>query len=136
MKNYKYIDHTADLGIEVRALTLEALFMNIGIAIFDTQVSGDYLSVKEISISISGESIEELFIDWCRELLYNFSVHDFIPLDYSIKIENLKLTACLKGDSFDAKKHKIKTEIKNVTYHDLKIGKDNDHYTATVIFDV
>jgi SHS2 domain-containing protein len=136
MKNYKYIDHTADIGIEVHAKTIEELFINIGIAIFETQVSGHFLSQKELNIKIVSESLEELFIDWCRELLYHFSVHSFIPQKYDISIEKFSLSACLSGDKFDAKRHKIKTEIKNATYHNLKVNKVNDLYKAMIIFDV
>lgn len=136
MKNYKYIDHTADLGIEVHAKTTEELFKNIGIAVFETQVSGHFLSKKKLNIKIVSESLEELFIDWCRELLYHFSVHSFIPQEYNISIEKLNLSARLCGDTLDVKRHKIKTEIKNATYHNLKVNKVNDLYKATIIFDV
>jgi SHS2 domain-containing protein len=136
MKNYQYLDHTADLGIEVYGQTLEALFMNIGIAIFETQLSGEIIEDEKLDITLSDESLEELFIDWCRDLLYNFSVHGFIPKTYKISIENFTLNAQLHGDRLDLKQHTIKTEINNVTYHDFRIGKVNDHYQATVIFDV
>lgn len=136
MKDYQYLDHTADLGIEVHGQTLEALFRNIGIAIFETQLSGELKEKEEESIVLSSDSCEELFVDWCRELLYNFSVKGFIPKNYNISITDFSLRAELQGDKLDIKRHTIKTEIKNVTYHDLQIGKLNDHYQARVIFDV
>jgi SHS2 domain-containing protein len=136
MKNYRYLNHTADLGIEVHGETLEELFMNIGMAIFETQLSGEISEEEEFDITLSEDSLEELFVDWCRELLYNFSVHGFIPKTYIISIKNFTLNAHLRGDRLDLKHHAIKTEIKNVTYHDFRISKFNDHYMATVIFDV
>lgn len=136
MKNYRYLDHTADLGIEVHGKTLEKLFANIGIAIFDTQISGELRDKEELYIVLSNDSREELFMDWCRELLYNFSVKGFIPKKYRISIKDLSLQALLLGDKLNLKRHSIKTEIKNVTYHDLEICKINDLYRARVIFDV
>jgi len=136
MKNYRYLDHTADLGIEVQGQTPEELFTNVGVAIFETQLSGEIKDNKNLSIILSNESFEELFVDWCRELLYNFSVNGFIPKTYEVSIKNLKLKAQLRGDRFDLKRHSIKTEIKNITYHELQIGKVNDQYRARVIFDV
>lgn len=136
MKNYRYLDHTADLGIEVCGSTLEELFINISIAIFETQLSGKVSVKKEKNIVLSSDSREELFIDWCRGLLYNFSVEGFIPKRYSISIEGLSLNAKLEGDILDLKRHSIKTEIKNVTYHDLEICKIDSQYRARVIFDV
>jgi SHS2 domain-containing protein len=133
---YKYFDHTADLGIEVYGKILEELFINIGKAIFETQISGKIALKKEIKIEFESESIDDLFIDWCRELLYNFSVHGFIPKKYEISIDNLSLKAHLYGDVFNNKKYKIKTEIKNPTYHNFQLNKTPECYKATIIFDV
>ncbi len=133
---YKYIDHTADLGIEVYGKTLKDLFANIGKAIFETQISGEIEDRQERRVEIEQESHEDLFIDWCRELLYNFSVHGFIPQKYEISIHNTSLTAHLHGDTFDAKRHTIKLEIKNATYHNFELVKTKTHYKARIIFDV
>jgi SHS2 domain-containing protein len=135
-KPYKYIEHTADLGIEIVGKTMEDLFINIGNAIFETQVTGDVKVHKQITIEIKAETIEDLFIDWCRELLYYFSVHGFIPKEYKLTLENTSLTAQLSGDVFDPKRHKTKLEIKNPTYHNFSIKKTDAGYQATIIFDV
>ncbi len=137
MKPYKYINHTADLGIEVQARTIEKLFINIAKAIFETQIKGKILAKQDLHFEISGPSLEELFIEWCRELLYRFSVAGFIPKVYKIFfIDQNRLIADLKGDIFDTKHHKIKLEIKNPTYHNFSIKKLNNGYLATIIFDV
>ena len=135
-KPYKYIEHTADLGIEVIGATLEDLFINIGRAIFETQIIGSIEKQKEITLSLAAESIEDLFIDWCRELLYHFSVHGFIPKEYDLALNKMCLKARISGDVFDEKRHKTKLEIKNPTYHNLQIKKTNAGYQATIIFDV
>ena len=133
---YKYINHTADLGIEVYGKTLEELFINIGKAIFETQISGKVEAKKKKKIELSSESIEDLFIDWCRELLYHFSVHGFIPQKYEVSIKDASLTAHLTGDIFDQTKHKVRMEIKNPTYHYFSLKKTKEQYRATIIFDV
>lgn len=135
-KPYRYLDHTADLGIEVFGEDLNALFVNISKAIFETQIQGKVIACKERSITLESESLDDLFIDWCRELLYNFSVSSFIPCEYNISIENFSLHARLRGDEFDATRHQIKLEIKNPTYHKLSIKKQNSNYRARIIFDV
>jgi SHS2 domain-containing protein len=135
-KPFRYLDHTADLGIEVVGENLNALFVNIGKAIFETQIEGKVIARQEKSISLESESLEDLFIDWCRELLYDFSVSSFIPCEYNVSIEGLTLHARLRGDEFDANRHQIKLEIKNPTYHRLSIKKQNGNYRACIIFDV
>ncbi|MEO0095767.1 MAG: archease [candidate division WOR-3 bacterium] len=135
--SYKYLNHTADLGIEVKGETLEELFINTAKAIFETQIRGTILIKKKLNFEIKSSSLEELLIEWCRELIYNFSVNGFIPKTYDVKITkgyNLKADLC--GDVFDKNRHKIKLEIKNATYHNLNIKNLKKGYRATIIFDV
>lgn len=135
-KKFEYLNHTADLGIRVFGSTVEELFINTAQAIFEIQISGKLAIKKEIEIVVEAENLEELLIDWCRELLYNFSVHRFIPMNYDISLQQLKLSARINGDLFDLKRHKIKTDIKNVTYHNLTVKKQKNGYEATIVFDV
>ncbi len=134
---YNYLNHTADLGIEITAESLKELFITTAKAIFEIQISGRISAKQNLSFELSASSIEELLIEWCRELLYNFSVKGFIPKIYNISIrKNLTLIAHLKGNKFDKKRHKIKLEIKNATYHNLSVRKIGNKYHATIIFDV
>jgi SHS2 domain-containing protein len=135
-RNYRYLDHTADLGIEVWGENLVELFTNIGKAIFETQIHGRIKTTIKKTIVIHSESLQDLFIDWCRELLYTFSVSHFIPRLYEISINNNSLQAHLKGDIFDPKRHRVKLEIKNPTYHDLKLVAREGECYARIIFDV
>jgi len=135
-KPYRYIDHTADLGIEVWGTGLEELFANIGRAIFETQIRGKVRAEKERSIDLQSDSLDELFIDWCRELLYYFSIHGFIPREYRISIKDTSLHGDLRGDSFDPNRHQVKLEIKNPTYHNFSIEKKGNEYSARIILDV
>jgi len=135
-KPYRYIDHTADLGVEVLGTDIKDLFVNVGRAIFETQIGGKIKSDKKKSITIKGESLEDLLIDWCRELLYNFSVGGFIPADYQITIKDYSLRAQLRGDFYAPKRHRIRIEIKNPTYHNLRIEKSKYGFRAQIIFDV
>ncbi|MBE0432421.1 archease [candidate division WOR-3 bacterium] len=135
-KQYRYINHTADLGIEVWGKSIEELFANIARAIFETQIKGDIKTDIEKPITLQAESTEDLFIDWCRELLYYFSVDGFIPRLYEISIKDQSLDAQLRGDRFDPKRHQVKLEIKNPTYHNFSIEKNEENYCAKIIFDV
>jgi SHS2 domain-containing protein len=135
-KPYKYIEHTADLGIEVSGLSFEVLLINIGKAIFETQIKGIIKSDNDVTLHVKSDTRDDLFIDWCRELLYLFSVDHFIPKEYTIDLADLSLNADLKGDIFDPQRHKVRIEIKNPTYHNFKIERTDESYRATIIFDV
>lgn len=136
MTPFRFLDHTADLGIEVTESSLIGLFVLIGNVIFDAQIKGRREEKRSIAITCCSDSLADLLVDWCRELLYNFSVHGFIPVQYRIQIKDTTLSAEIRGDVFDGTRHAVKTEIKNVTYHDLNIEKTATGYRATVVFDV
>ncbi|MDH4210480.1 MAG: archease [candidate division WOR-3 bacterium] len=135
-KPYRYLDHTADLGIEISGHGLEDLFANIGRAIFETQIIGTIRASKERSIDLTSDSLDELTIDWCRELLYVFSVEGFIPKKYTIRIKEQSLQAHLFGDEFDTKRHRVRIEIKKPTYHNFLLEEKKGVYKTSIIFDV
>jgi SHS2 domain-containing protein len=136
MSGYRYLDHTADLGLEVTSPSLTELFCDTGRALFETQVSGPVAADQDLVFELTAVSIEELFLDWCRELLYNFSVRGFIPRTYDLTLNDLNLKARIKGGIFDPEKNRITMEIKNPTYHKLQIEKLPDAYRLTIILDV
>jgi SHS2 domain-containing protein len=135
---YKYIDHTSDLGVEIYGKDLPDLFTNGLFTIFDNILDLDAVEIKETrKIQLSSQTLEELLIDWFRELLFIFATEYFVAKEVkTIKIEDNRLSAEIAGEIFDTKRHRIKIEIKTPTYHMFKIEKSGEGYKATVIFDV
>jgi len=136
MGTFRYLDHTADLCFEIIGNTLEDLFVTTGNAIFSHQIKGELVHKKSYSLDLSSDSLEDLLIDWCRELLYLFSVHGFIPFTYNMTIKDIHIQAHIDGDILDNERHEIKSEIKNATYHYLMVKKQLNGYHATIVFDV
>lgn len=135
---YKYIDHTSDLGVEIYGKDLPELFANGLFTVFDNILDLNTVEIKEArTIQLSAQTLEELLIDWFRELLFIFATEYFVAKEVKyIKIQNNKLSAEIAGEIFDTKRHRIKIEIKIPTYYMFKIQKTDNGYTATVIFDV
>ncbi|MFQ6003010.1 MAG: archease, partial [Candidatus Zixiibacteriota bacterium] len=51
------------------------------------------------------------------------------------KPDGYKLHASVGGELIDVEKHKVKVDVKAVTYHLLKVKKIDDKWTAKVILD-
>ena len=141
MLRYKYINHTADLGIKIYGRTRLELFKNAGRAVFETmlilRIRKKAGKTMKYQLSLNSESFAELLVDWLREILYYFSVKKVLPRRYRITFQgNQKLKAWIEGVRYKTEDFRIRMEIKNVTYHNLKIRKNARGYTATVIFDV
>ncbi|MFH1093989.1 MAG: archease [Candidatus Omnitrophota bacterium] len=143
-KDYKIIEHTADIGIEVRADDLAGLFGKAADAMFDIIVEVSHKSkktnlvnanCKSIRIKLKAENLEELFVDWLSELLYLYSVKELVFVGFKInKIEETSIEAVAFGEGIAG--YKVKTEIKAVTYHELEVKRTASGWQAKVIFDV
>ena len=140
MLHYKFFDHTADIGVEISGRTKKELFANAASALFDVMIESETgeKSAKQLKkITVEGADVEDLIINFLRELLYLFNSETFITGSCEIiKFTNKELQALLTGESFNNKKHSIKTEIKAVTYSGAKIEKLKDGWKARIIFDV
>jgi protein archease len=132
------IDHTADLGIEVTAPDLSALFASAGEALY--ALIADPATIENrhtINMSVAGDNIEELLHAWLCELLALFNLQGFVGKRCEIaRITDRQVEGRVSGDKLDLKRHAFHTEIKGVTYHDFKVWQADGAWHARVIFDV
>jgi SHS2 domain-containing protein len=145
MPKYKFFDHTADIGVEISGRTKKELFANAASALFDVLIENNDSKSKTAKrvqgrqkiVTVEGADVEDLFINFLRELLYLFNGEKFITVRCEIiQFSNKELQVRLTGESFNDKKHLIKTEIKAVTYSGLSVEKQKSGWRARVIFDV
>ena len=135
---YELIDHTADMGIQVRGHDPSQLFANAALALFDIIAGGSHTEPRvELTVAVIGQDWADLMVNWLRECLYLWNGKG--GLVHSIKmlsIEEYKLTAILHYDLYAAQRHTVNMEIKAVTYHQVEVGPVRDGWRAQVIFDI
>ena len=138
MKNYRVFDHTADLGIEVSGQTPEALFDHAALALFDLMVDAAGIpSTQCRNLVIEGSDRADLFVNFLREILYLFNGDGCVLTACRVSsIDEGHLTAEIRCGRYDARKHRVKTEIKAVTYHQAAVRKTAQGWQGRVIFDV
>jgi len=138
MKRFEILDHTADIGIIVHGENLRALFENAGEAFF--HLITDLRKVKgriEKRVSIGGESLDRLMVDWLSELLYLHDVENLLFKGFKVdSVGEDGLKAAVKGEPFREGVHVIKTEVKAVTYHQIEVRHENRGWRAQVILDL
>ncbi len=138
MKKYRMLDHTADIGIEAWSDTKEEALAATVEAMFDLIVENESVSAREEKkIAVSGVDQDDALINLLREALYLFHGKSWLCKTCEIlEMNEEKISAHLRGEPYEAKKHEMKMEIKAVTYHTLKIEKREKGWRARVIFDV
>ncbi|RLG85755.1 MAG: archease [Thermoprotei archaeon] len=142
-KGFRFLEHTADVLVEVWAPKLEELFEEAARAMFEiiTDTSKVDPSLCR-EVETEGFDLENSLYRWLEELLIihdsenlvfgKFRVHKFEKLGedrYVIRGE-----AC--GEPFNIDKHEPRTVVKAVTYAQMQIRKENSLWKATIVFDI
>lgn len=146
-KRYVVMDYLSDVLIRAYGKSIKELFENTAEGMFS--LITDLKNIKKIiekKIEISaGEKIgpEDLLIIWLEKILYLNEVNDLIFSEFKIidLINNeseSRISALLKGEKINLKKHEIFLQIKAPTYHNLFIKQDNEAgiFTVDIVFDV
>ncbi len=135
---YTFVDHTADWGFDVFGATRRDLFRHAAQALFDMiSPCSNIAGREERPVEILGSDLDDLWINYLRELLYlyngtGFLIHAVEILHFSPK----HLSMIVKGEPFDPKIHEIINEIKAVTYHQAKVARTNNGWSGRFIVDV
>jgi SHS2 domain-containing protein len=135
---YETFEHTADLGLRIRAPDLDALFAEAGEALFSTLVE-DLKAVRpeqRIDVRLAGDDREYLLFDWLRELLYRFDAQHLLLCRFEVKVGEAGLEASAWGEPLDRARHEPAHEVKAITYHGLRVERTPDGWLAEVIVDI
>jgi SHS2 domain-containing protein len=132
---YEQLEHTADVMIKAHGRTLEECYGNAAYALFDTMVDASTIQpTEEIDIQQEGHDHESLLYNFLSEFLFVHDVTRLVLCEFDVTMEGFKIKCRAKGERLDLEKHRPKTEIKAITYHELKV--DTDEPSVTVIFDI
>jgi len=135
---YEIIEHTADIGICVKARSLEKLFAMAACAMFDLMV--DISKVKpgqRAEISLEAETLEELLVTWLNELLFRADVSGMFFSRFEVhSVSEKSLRGSAMGEPYDKDVHSVKEHVKAATYHQLEISRSDGNWLARVILDV
>ena len=134
----EFFEHTADLGLRVRAADLDGLFAEAARALFSAVVEdlGTVATSQHLEIRISGADKEYLLFDWLKTLLYHFDAEHLLFSRFEVRVGEGGLEAVAWGEPMDLARHEPNHEVKAITYHGLKVEKTADGWLAEVIVDI
>ncbi len=139
---FRYLEHTADVYIEAWAPSLEQLFEQCALAMYDVMTNINEFQVEiERNIFVEAPDLHLLLYNWLEELLIIFDteylVFPKIRVErIQVKNGNYSLKAICNGEKFNPEKHTSKVEVKAVTLHMMEIKKEKNKYIARVVFDI
>ncbi len=139
---FRYLEElsSADAAFEASGSTLEEVFRDSAVATFEVMV--DTRTVKPLltrEIVLENEHVDLLLVDWLSELVFLKDSESVLFCGFDVIIRKndvymLKGTA--KGENIDREKHKLRSDVKAVTYHLLELKKTGDKWIARVVLDI
>ncbi len=115
---------TADVGIWASGPSAAALLEGLGHALTALIVDPRGLRAQQQrTIRASGQDPAELAVAFLGELLLLQESEGFLARRITVRTHGRPATAAeaeLRGEPFDAARHRARTEVKAITYHDLR----------------
>jgi len=132
------IEHTADLGLEVEAPSLPLLFERAGLGMLGLMIDLAAVEPRErVAIALAAEDREALLRDWLQHLLVRLQAGTFALSELAVEEVNERaLRAWGAGERVDRARHRLYTEVKGVTYHQLALRETASGWWARIILDV
>lgn len=137
-KKYRILKRSSDLAIKVFGKSQEELFGNSAYALFDLMTDIDNVQVQErLPLEVEGVDRDDLMVNWMRELLYLYQGSGYLLKEFRLdEVKDDRVRGEVAGEKLDPDRHEIKREIRAVAYHQSRMERTGDQWTAQVIFEL
>jgi SHS2 domain-containing protein len=141
-RGFRFHDHTADITIECWAPTLENAFEEAALASFEVILDSSTVTPTEsVEIETRGYDLEELLVEWIGYLIALIDItgrfySKFEVDNISKDVEEYVLKGRAIGETIDFDRHDTRTEVKAMTYADMKIDQQPDKTTLCFTLDL
>ncbi|MBN1559854.1 archease [candidate division KSB1 bacterium] len=137
MHDIEFFDHTADIGIRLQRSSKKELFRDAAFAMFHIiEPETKYRDLVNYEITVDGQDLEELMVNWLSDLNFYFQIEGYVPLNIRLTLAANGLTAQIQGYALNRSVHNSQVEIKAVTYHKIYVRQEDGAWKTQVIFDI
>jgi SHS2 domain-containing protein len=135
---HETFEHTADLGLRVRAPDLDTLFIEAAMALFEAIVEdlGTVRPVQQVDVALEGDERDYLLFDWLKELLSHVDANNLLLGKFDVHMTDAGLKGTAWGEPLDRSRHALEHEVKAITYHGLRVEQTPDGWLAEIIVDI
>ncbi|MDI3317108.1 MAG: archease [Bacillota bacterium] len=129
--SWRWLEHTADVGLEAEAEGLPALFATVAEAtlalLLERPPSGGRGRRR---VLLSAPDLEGLLVRWVDEILFLVQTRAFVPARCSVRLEGpgpeggWRLEARLAGSRLDRVAMGFRGEVKAATRHRLSVARE------------
>ncbi|HIJ99669.1 TPA: archease [archaeon] len=144
MKNYEYLEHTADAKFRAFGKTIEEAFSNAALAMFGIITDTEKIQpIVEKTVEVQGNGLPELLYEYLDELLFlldtdNFILNKMKELKIKKEATGYTLKALAVGDLHmrEDTKYLVSGNIKSMTYSEMIVDDRPEKCTVQVVVDI
>ena len=127
---YRFVDHTAELEVELEAGTAEGVLLEALRAFAELTGPGDGEAVER-AVDVSAGDLPALLAAWLDELLYLADAEELVPENAEIAVSGTRVTGVVRG-----RRGEPRPLVKAVTLHRLRFRPENGSWRGRVVLDV
>ncbi len=137
-KKYRLTTRQSELAVRIVGNSQADLFANSAYALFDVMTEIEKIEIKDrLPLEVEGMDRDDLLVNWMRELLYLYQGSGYLLKEFQIReVKDTIVKAEVCGEKIDPDRHEIKQEISTVAYHQSRMAKTGNQWTAQLIFEV
>ncbi len=140
MGSIEVFDHTADVGLRLRAETLDDLFRTAAEGLFDLIVANrEVVAGEQVEpIELTAETPADLMFAWLDELLFRSETRHQLYVNFAVEVaaDGRSLRAEVAGEAIDRDRHVLDHEVKAITRHAFRLEREADGWIAELILDI
>jgi SHS2 domain-containing protein len=129
---YRWVEHTAELELEIEAPTEEAVFADALHAL--AELLGDERSAGRVSreVTVDGRQRAALLAEWLNQLVYLIEAEDLVLEE----VRPIELSDCALVATVHCHRGNPRHLVKGATHHRLAFERTQSGFRATVVLDV
>ncbi len=136
-QKWEHFSHDADIGVRGYGKTIAQAFAMAAMALTGVITDPLYVNaIDTVSITCSAPDIEVLLVDWLNAIIFQIETRQMLFSEFHVEINDLQLTATLRGEKIDRKKHHPAVDVKGATFTELKVQQQNELWLAQCVIDV
>jgi len=132
---FEIVEHTADVGIRAVGATLEETFEQATLGLAEIMGLRTAQKGVNVPISVEADDLGGLLVDWLSEVLYLHEVRDACLAEVKLdEVGEGRATGHVGLSPLASEA--AGTQVKAITYHQLKVERTTQGWTAQVFVDV
>jgi len=131
----------SDMAFEATGDTTAELFQAAALALFEGMADTHRLRLRvRKEIHLRHAQIDQLMYDWLSELIYLKDAEGLLFGEFKVELSQnseWNLTATVRGEPIDPKRHGLRADAKAVTYHQFEVAQtETGGWKARVVVDI